>query len=42
MIDTILIILAIICFVVAFLGLSSRGLQFGWLGLALWAATALV
>ncbi len=41
MIDTILIILAIICFVAATLGVSPRGINLGWLGLALWAATAL-
>lgn len=42
MLDTVLIILAIICFVVAALGVNTRGIQIGWIGLALWALTALV
>jgi len=42
MIDTILMILAIICFLVAAFGVNTRNVQVGWIGLALWALTALV
>lgn len=44
MVHTILIILAIICFVIAAAGDRSptRGINLGWVGLALWALTALV
>ncbi len=39
--DSFLILIAIICFVVAALGISPRGINFGWIGLACWALTAL-
>ena len=42
MIDTVLLILALICFIAAALGVNANRVQLGWLGLAFWVATALV
>ena len=42
MIETILLVAAVVCFVAAALDFSPRDIQLGWLGLALWLVTALI
>lgn len=40
--DTILVVVAIICFVLAAFGVKLGNVELGWLGLAFWALTAVV
>jgi len=41
MLDLILMILAIVCFLLAAANVNLRGIAIGWVGLALWALTTL-
>ena len=40
--ETVLLVAAVVCFIAAALGFSPRGINLGWLGLALWLVTALI
>lgn len=42
MLDTVLLIAAAVCFVLAAFGAGVKNVQLGWLGLFFWVLTALI